>query len=223
MHRQQETKKAKSKECKEAEVEDMFLKINCFKALIKKAWSGVGLTVGNDGEGIYLLGGYWSIYLDSVWMTKKAKAAIIELTGFIPAAGQAVTFWKSEDNQTEERELLPERYYKPDTCYFKTKYKDTGIRIRDYGRGVAVLQNTNTMENIMLAENIVDMVDNSSREKGEDPVSPPLSENGLEGIYWQNETCTLKCMPVIVQEETKEEFLLKKLEEYDFEEKRKRP
>ncbi len=146
----------------------MFLKINCFKALIKKAWSGVGLTVGNDGTGIYLLGGYWSIYLDSVWMTKKAKAAIIELTGFIPAAGQAVTFWKSEDNQTdtgfipaagqavtfwksednqtEERELLPERYYKPDTCYFKTKYKDTGIRIRDYGRGVAVLQNTNTME-----------------------------------------------------------------------------
>ena len=65
------------------------------------------------------------------------------------------------------------------------------------------------------------MVDNSSREKGEDSVSPPLSENGQEGIYWQNETCTLKCMPVIVQEETKEEFLLKKLEEYDFEEKRR--
>ena len=85
----------------------MFLKINYFKTLMKKAWSGVGLTVGNDGEGIYLLGGYWSIYLDSEWMTKKAKAAIIELTGFIPAAGHAVAFWKSEDNQTEERELLP--------------------------------------------------------------------------------------------------------------------
>ena len=84
----------------------MFLKINYFKALMKKAWSGVGLTVGNDGEGIYLLGGYWSIYLDSEWITKKAKAAIIELTGFIPAAGHAVAFWKSEDNQTEERELL---------------------------------------------------------------------------------------------------------------------
>ena len=31
----------------------------------------------------------------------------------------------------------------------------------------------------------------------------------------------LKCMPVVAQEETKEEFLLKKLEEYDFEEKEK--
>lgn len=29
-------------------------------------------------------------------------------------------------------------------------------------------------------------------------------------------------MPVVAQEETKEEFLLKKLEEYDFEEKRRR-
>ena len=125
-------------------------------------------------------------------MTKKAKAAIIELTGFIPAAGHAVTFWKSEDNQIEERELLPERYYKPDTTYFKTKYKDTGIRIRDYGRGVAVLQNTNTMETVMIAENIVDMVDGYSREKGEGLVSPPVSESGQEGICWQNETCTLK-------------------------------
>ena len=155
-------------------------------------------------------------------MTTKAKAPIIELTGFIPAAGHAVTFWKGEDNQTEERELLQERYYKPDTTYFKTKYKDTGIRIRDYGRGVAVLQNTNTMETVMIAENIVDMVDGYSREKGEGLVSPPVSESGQEGICWQNETCTLKCMPVVAQEETKEEFLLKKLEEYDFEEKRRR-
>lgn len=35
----------------------MFLKINTFKRLIKKAWKGMGLTVGNDGEGIYLVGG----------------------------------------------------------------------------------------------------------------------------------------------------------------------
>lgn len=74
---------------------------------------------------------------------------------------------------------------------------------------MAVLQNTNTMETVMIAENIVDMVDGYSREKGEGLVSPPVSESGQEGICWQNETCTLKCMPVVAQEETKEEFLLK--------------
>ena len=47
-------------------------------------------------------------------------------------------------------------------------------------------------------------------------------EMELDMIGDQNETCTLKCMPVVAQEETKEEFLLKKLEEYDFEEKRRR-
>lgn len=59
----------------------MFLKINTFKRLIKKAWKGMGLTVGNDGEGIYLVGGHWSIWLARIEMTNKAKAAIIELTG----------------------------------------------------------------------------------------------------------------------------------------------
>lgn len=34
----------------------MFLKLNLFKALIKKEWQGAGLVVGNDGEGIYLTG-----------------------------------------------------------------------------------------------------------------------------------------------------------------------
>lgn len=54
----------------------MFLKLNLFKAITKKAWQGAGLTVGNDGKGIYLVGGYWSIYLDRFWISKKAKAAL---------------------------------------------------------------------------------------------------------------------------------------------------
>lgn len=56
----------------------MFLKISMFKGLIKSAWKGSGLTVGNDGDGIYLMGSYWSIWLARWEMTNKAKAAIIE-------------------------------------------------------------------------------------------------------------------------------------------------
>lgn len=59
----------------------MFLKISMFKRLIKTAWKGMGLTVGNDGEGIYLVGRHWSIWMARIEMTNKAKAAIIELTG----------------------------------------------------------------------------------------------------------------------------------------------
>ena len=71
----------------------MFLKISMFKGLIKSAWKGSGLTVGNDGDGIYLVGSYWSIWLARWEMTNKAKAAIIELTGGLPSEGTAYRAW----------------------------------------------------------------------------------------------------------------------------------
>ena len=92
----------------------MFLKLNLFKALIKKEWQGAGLVVGNDGEGIYLTGmanGYWSIYLEEYLMTKKAKAAIIELIGAIPLPGNAANFWKNEEDQWKELDLLQKTIY----------------------------------------------------------------------------------------------------------------
>lgn len=201
----------------------MFLKLNLFKALIKKEWQGAGLVVGNDGEGIYLTGmanGYWSIYLEEYLMTKKAKAAIIELIGAIPLPGNAANFWKNEEDQWEELDLLQKTIYKPDITYFKTQYIDTGVRICDYGRGAAVLQNMNTLECNMLPENIVSMVDSGSREKGEGMISPPLSQ-GKE-IYWQNEACTLRCETFKPREGTKEQFILWEMEKYDFSKKQQK-
>lgn len=201
----------------------MFLKLNLFKALIKKEWQGARLVVGNDGEGIYLTGmenGYWSIYLEEYLMTKKAKAAIIELIGAIPLPGNAANFWKNEEDQWEELDLLQKTIYKPDITYFKTQYIDTGVRICDYGRGAAVLQNMNTLECNMLPENIVSMVDSGSREKGEGMISPPLSQ-GKE-IYWQNEACTLRCGTFKPREGTKEQFILWEMEKYDFSKKQQK-
>ena len=92
----------------------MFLKINTFKRLIKKAWKGMGLTVGNDGEGIYLVGGHWSIWLARIEMTNKAKAAIIELTGGLPSEGTAYRAWEGEGVQFEMTELYDPEIYRPE-------------------------------------------------------------------------------------------------------------
>lgn len=164
--------------------------------------------------------GYWSIYLEEYLMTKKAKAAIIELIGAIPLPGNAANFWKNEEDQWEELDLLQKTIYKPDITYFKTQYIDTGVRICDYGRGAAVLQNMNTLECNMLPENIVSMVDSGSREKGEGMISPPLSQ-GKE-IYWQNEACTLRCGTFKPREGTKEQFILWEMEKYDFSKKQQK-
>ena len=101
----------------------MFLKISMFKGLIKSAWKGSGLTVGNDGDGIYLMGSYWSIWLARWEMTNKAKAAIIELTGGLPSEGTAYRAWKDQENQYEMTELYDPEMYRPDARKFKIGYK----------------------------------------------------------------------------------------------------
>ena len=92
----------------------MFLKINTFKRLIKKAWKGMELTVWNDGEGICLVGGHWSIWLARIEMTNKAKAAIIELTGGLPSEGTAYRAWEGEGVQFEMTELYDPEIYRPE-------------------------------------------------------------------------------------------------------------
>lgn len=202
----------------------MFLKISLFKNLLKNAWKGAGLTVGNDGEGIYLIGRYWTIWLERTQMTKKAKAAIVELTGELPAAGYAFKAWKDQDNQYEMPEAYDKEFYRPDTYNFKIAYKDTGICFADYGKQVEVIQDTNTRECLLVSKFITDMVDSNSREKGEGIQEGPIGRydhmKKTTEIFWQNEACTLGCMPVAVQEDSKEEFVLGKLKQYDFKEKR---
>ena len=105
----------------------MFLKINTFKRLIKTAWKGMGLTVGNDGEGIYLVGNHWSIWLAKWEMTNKAKAAIIELTGGLPSEGTAYKAWEGEGVQFEMTELYDPEIYRPEIRNFKIEYQKTGV------------------------------------------------------------------------------------------------
>lgn len=202
----------------------MFLKISSFKTLLKNAWKGAGLTVGNDGEGIYLIGSYWTIWLERSQMTKKAKAAIVELTGELPAAGHVFKAWENQKNQYEMQEVYDEELYHPDTWNFKIKYKDTGVRFADYGKEVAVLQDENSRECLLISRLIMGMVDISSMEKMEERPEGPLGRHDhvrkTTEIFWQNDACTLGCMPVVVQENTKEEFIIEKLKQYDFKEKK---
>ena len=157
-------------------------------------------------------------------MPKKAKAAIIELIGSIPAPGRARVrhFIKAMTQTGKSGICFPEEVYRPDTTYFKTAYKDTDIRIRTYRRELAVLQNRSTMECVILPEHIVSMINSGSREKRRrGAVSLPLLGNNRYSIWWQNEACTLKCDIAIAEGDPKEEFILQELEKWDFTEKRK--
>ena len=198
----------------------MFLKISIFKTLLKNAWKGAGLTVGIDGDGIYLMGGYWSIWLEKTQMTKKAKAAIMELTGEFPPPGSAFKAWKDQNNQYEMSEVYDYDLYNPNTKGFKIRYENTGVMFDGHRTDIVVLQNQDTGKCIMVSRLIMDMVDINSREEGESLPTGPIGRygyiRGTTEIFWQNEACTLKCMPIIMTEDTKETFVLDRLAEYDF-------
>ena len=113
----------------------MFFKKAVFKRLLKNAYKGVGLTVGRDqkinedGEivrdGYYIGGGYWIIWVDTEYITKEAKAAIIELCGELPEPGESFTAYKESGNQYgmgyEEVYDLPKIYQQCNTHFRVSK------------------------------------------------------------------------------------------------------
>ena len=69
--------------------------------MIKEAYNTVGLTVANDGDGMILVGHCWIIWMKDGMIPKKLKAAVIELTGDLPEAGEVFRAQKGAGNQYE--------------------------------------------------------------------------------------------------------------------------
>ena len=71
-----------------------------FKKLIKTAYKTCGLLVANKDGRIILAGGWWMMSVEEKWFPKWGMAAVIELTGEIPAAGESFRA-TSQGNQME--------------------------------------------------------------------------------------------------------------------------
>ena len=73
---------------------------------------------------------------------------------------------------------------------------------------------------------ITDMVDLKSREEGEEIPVGPLGRydyiKGVTEIFWQNEVCTLKVMPCVPIEETRDAFMLDQMETWKKKKKKRR-
>ena len=206
------------------DVREMFLKKSMFKALLKRAWEGTGLTVGNDGDGIYLIGTYWSIWLESGWISNKTKSIIIEFVGELPKVNEVFKCWKDQDNQYEMEEVYKQALYRPEQL--EAEYIDTGISIKEYSAEYQILQNCNTQESVIIAKHIAAMVDNNSCEEGEEWVRNPagryIQTNKMTEIFWKNEACVLGCMQCAAQEDSKGAMLMELLKAYDFAKERRR-
>lgn len=191
----------------------MFITSQGFKKLINEAYKGVGLRIGNDGEGYYISGGYWVIWIMHGWIPKKELASIIELTGEMPEPGEGFKATKA-GNQYE----LPwnEAYAAMTHAMECEEYMEVTPMTLKYknGQQARILQNTVNKTIVLIGERFIDIIDNTVVEydKGEFQAEGPMISGKMQGIFWRNDTMALHVYPR-TDDENKE--LIRHIETFD--------
>lgn len=191
----------------------MFITSQGFKKLINEAYKGAGLNVGNDGEGYYISGGYWVIWIMHGWIPKKELASIIELTGEMPEPGEGFKATKA-GNQYE----LPwrEAYAAMTHAMECEEYMEVTPMTLKYknGQQARILQNPVNKTIVLIGERFIDIIDNTVVEydKGEFQAEGPMISGKMQGIFWRNDTMALHVYPR-TDDENKE--LIRHIEAFD--------
>lgn len=84
----------------------MFLNVAMFKRMLKEAYNTRGLIVYNSDPLIALSDGVWTVTTTWNKMSKKEKAAVIELTGEIPETGECVSYSKMGGQQVLKETVI---------------------------------------------------------------------------------------------------------------------
>ena len=191
----------------------MFITSQGFKKLINEAYKGAGLNVGNDGEGYYISGGYWVIWVMHGWIPKKELASIIELTGEMPEPGEGFKATKA-GNQYE----LPwnEAYAAMTHAMECEEYMEVTPMTLKYknGQQARILQNPVNKTIVLIGERFIDIIDNTVVEydKGEFQAEGPMISGKMQSIFWRNDTMALHVYPR-TDDENKE--LIRHIETFD--------
>lgn len=191
----------------------MFITTQGFKRLIKQAYKTRDLHIANDGAGYTIAGGYWRIWIKHEWIPKKELAAIIELTGELPAEGQAFTVY--EEGNQYEMELPNERSAMTIALECKMTLEITPLVLRyATGQQARVLQRADTREIMLINDQFMDMITNKAidHNKGESPAEGPFIHPAEYGVFYRSDTMAMRIAP---RTDDKNIELLKYLEHFD--------
>ena len=191
----------------------MFITSKGFKKLINEAYKGFGLRIGNDGEGYYISGGYWVIWVMHGWIPKKELASIIELTGEMPEPGQGFKATK-EGNQYELQ--WNEAYAAMKNAMECEECMDVTPLTLKYNNGqqARILKNMSDGKIVLVNERFVDIVNNTVVEydKGEFQAEGPMLSRRMRGVFWRNDTMALH---VCTRTDDENKRLIEYLETFD--------
>lgn len=174
----------------------MFITSQGFKKLINEAYKGIGLNVGNDGEGYYISGGYWVVWIMHGWIPKKELASIIELTGEMPEPGEGFKATKAGN----QYELPWHEAYAAMThameCEEHMEVTPMTLKYKN-GQQARILQNPVNKTIVLISERFIDIIDNTVVEydKGEFQAEGPMISGKMQGVFWRNDTMALHVYP----------------------------
>lgn len=178
----------------------MFFKQTVLKRMLKAAYKGAGLTVGHmaespeASEGYYISSGWWVMWFSADEMPKEAKAAIIELSGDLPAVGEVFKAIKDMGNQyeIEQKEIfnLPAAFKRCE-CHFRV----TKLLGQQDGRVIRFIQEYGETRHVAaVSEIFIDLIDPKAidYDGGEyEPIGPVTTCPTAPFMYWGNNTCYL--------------------------------
>lgn len=144
----------------------MFLNIAKFKKLLKEAYEGKGLRVGRPGASWYCIqGAYWSMEVPVDYMKKEAKAALVELIGDLPAAGQGFTYMKKMETQSTMADTLWTDLWREAETGRPAEI--TRITVTTDGGPKTLIQDDNLEHIAMIRDTFLDCMDPEKKDKEE--------------------------------------------------------
>lgn len=180
------------------EKEIVFFKKTVLKRMLKSAYTGAGLIVGQmeseDGvAGYYVSSGWWVIWFNAETFPKEAKAAIIELCGELPGLKVVFKAIKDYGNQyeIEQKEIFDVR-----AAFTKSnfEYRVTDIMMTGKYGDLRMLQAESTGKVQAVSEVFLDLIDTKHLDEdgGEiPPIGPYTLDENSPFLYWGTNHCYL--------------------------------
>lgn len=175
----------------------MIFKTSVLKKMMKTAYNGNGLYACNQKGRIILAGGWWCLSVEEGVFPKKAKAALVELLGELPAAGESFRC-TSAGNQMEMPlfDLMKEI----EEVNWEDQYERKGL-ILESGAGL-IRPYQNDTETIFLSELITDLMDGTVEPGEDEGLSGPGKIRSQDNmVFMETDTCSIAVWEIKASED----------------------
>lgn len=182
----------------------MFFKMSVLKKLMKNAYKGGCLVLGDSLDGYVIASGWWSIWIKKEQTPKELKAAIIELCGELPLD----EWFKASDTMGNQAMIPYADSVHPLHIFEKSKepVNITKLLMQKSAGVMRILQNENSKDVSAIAEIILNLIDENAikEEDGEyPPIGPVTHDNDV--FSWGNNICCLSVYGIRFYDEGREE------------------